>query len=534
MCMAINFINEKKYNWKVERIDSMYAAYIGRHQSINKLLMYFKQKDSPKISEIQEITNSMTGNFAIVVETDDWIFGLVDRIAGFQIFYRNTPTGCILSNSPRRLLSEGQERFTSDLSSITELKMAGYLTNNKTMDKNIFYLCAGEMLLCNKKSHRYKINNYFKFYSPRVREKSDALLIKELDDVTNLIIQRNIKDSHGKTIWVPLSGGLDSRLIVCKLKQLGCDNFRTYSYGVPGNFDALRAKKIASILGVQWEFISTTPLEAREYFLSQDRKEYWTFSDCMSVVPNLHGMFALKKLIESGQMKPGDVVINGQSGDFVTGQHIPILKKSSANNEVLINNILKKHYSLREDMCEEEMSIELMRDKIKESLGEHQNVTSYQELAKSYEYWEWKERQTKRVVNGQHNYDYFKLNWELPLWDLEYLEFWVDLPLHQKIDRRLFVKYLNEMNFYNLFNGTDKFMSRWPINRVYIQFFGNILSKIFGKKISNLYYKRLDWYSQYQYIYALTEKDEYNRHWRYYRGPYPYMINTWISENLKK
>ncbi len=532
--MVNQFINDKKYNWKIGEINSIHFAYIGRYKSVYKLLAYLKQEDVPKLSEIKKILKEMTGNFSVVVESDNWLLGLVDRISGYRLFYKNDQSGCILSNSPRQLMNEGKKLLIPDPSSITEIKMAGYLTGNRTMDKDIFQLRAGEVLLCNKDARSYTVNSYFEFYSQNIREQSNNVLIEELDSITDVIIKRNIEDANGNTIWVPLSGGLDSRLIVCKFKQLGYDNLRTYSYGMVGNFDAIRAKEIASVLGLQWDFVPTSSTESQNFFLSNERKKFWDFADGLSVIPNLHGMFALKSLINSGKMKQGDVIINGQSGDFVTGQHIPIMPEQEASHTTLLNRILEKHYSLREDLFLDHESLELMKQKIEDTLGKYQNIDSYQELAKIYEYWEWKERQVKRVVNGQSNYDYFGMNWELPLWDLEYMEFWVDLPLHQKVDRRLFVEYLNKMDFYGLFNKRTKFMSRWPINRIYIQFFGNMLSKTLGKKVSGAYYKKLDWYSQYQYIYALTGKSEYKRHWMNYKGPYPYMTNIWMSENIER
>ena len=43
----------------------------------------------------------------------------------------------------------------------------------------------------------------------------------------------------------------------------------------------------------------------------------------------------------------------------------------------------------------------------------------------------------------------------------------------------------------------------------------------------------MDWYSQYQYLYALTGRDEYNRKWHKYNGAIPYMTDVWLNENIK-
>ena len=93
--MNNRFINDKRYNWKVKKTDYMYVAYIGRYQSVKKLLVYLEREDAPKLSSIKKILKTMTGNFAIVVETDNWLLGLVDRISGYRLFYRNNQNGCI-------------------------------------------------------------------------------------------------------------------------------------------------------------------------------------------------------------------------------------------------------------------------------------------------------------------------------------------------------------------------------------------------------------------------------------------------------
>jgi len=531
--MFDRFINNEKYNWKVENIGNISVGYIGRYKSIYKLLVYFKKENTPKISEVKKIINQMTGNFAIVVETNHWLFGLVDRIGGYRLFYRNNNFDFKLSNSAHNLIKKNSGNHSCDSDSILELNMAGYLTGNRTINDSIFQLTAGNMVFFDKDKSNFKIDSYFEFYASKIRQQNDDLLVDELDDITDKIIARNIEDANGKTIWVPLSGGLDSRLIICKLKKSGYDNLRTYSYGVVGNFDAIRAKDISSILGVQWDFLPTSVEDARKFFLSQERKDYWNFADGLSVVPNLHGMFAIKKLIDTAEMKAEDVVINGQSGDFISGQHIPIIKEQEVNNNGLINQILKKHYSLRGDLFSDNKSVESVKYRIRESLGGMQYIENYQEFAKSYEYWGWKERQVKRVVNGQCNYDYFGLNWELPFWDLEYLQFWVDLPLQKKIGRRLFVEYLIKNNFYGLFNDKTTFMSRWPRQNLPIQFAGNFIKKIFGNDVSSKYYKKLDWYSQYQYLYALVGQNEYQSNWKNYKGPIPYMVDVWLNENLE-
>ena len=70
--------------------------------------------------------------------------------------------------------------------------------------------------------------------------------------------KRIVEDTSNKNVWVPLSGGLDSRLVICKLKEHGCENLRAFSYGPPGNYEASAARHVAEVLKVPWVFVPDT------------------------------------------------------------------------------------------------------------------------------------------------------------------------------------------------------------------------------------------------------------------------------------
>ena len=84
-----------------------------------------------------------------------------------------------------------------------------------------------------------------KFLTSSSKKKLDVKTIeKRLDEILNEVFIKIIRKNKNKKIFVPLSGGLDSRLVLSKLIELGAKNISSFSYGNPYNSDAMRAKEL--------------------------------------------------------------------------------------------------------------------------------------------------------------------------------------------------------------------------------------------------------------------------------------------------
>jgi asparagine synthase (glutamine-hydrolysing) len=526
---AVNI--DTQYGWKTTRKGQLQIHAIGRQESIEKVTRHFDKEGVPDLKRLANIFEELEGCYGLVVENKNWVLAVVDKIRGYPLFYSEQETGMFFSNSARLILGSNKNSFL-DNTSLIELQMAGYVSGANTLYNNVKQIQAGEFIFWDKRlAEKIKIN-YFSFYVPETLKTSHKSQIEELAEITDTIFKRTVADIGSKKVWVPLSGGLDSRLVLCKLKEHGCENLHAFSYGVPNNYEASVAKHVAKVLDVPWVFVPDSMKMSRDFFYSKTRKNYWEFADELQVIPNLHQICSLIKLIESDKIKPGDVLINGQSGDFIAGQHIPEFS-GKYNENILIKKIIAKHYKHRQDLLIPE-NIICMQEKILDIVHEHTNSTilDEQEFAKQYELWEWRERQAKRVVNGQRNYDFLGLGWELPLWDCEYLNFWRMVPVTQKKKRSLFVDYVEHNNFYGLFKDYKPLLSRWPGNRILIQFLGNGLKLLLGSNISRFYYEHLDYFSHYSYLYAQLTYPQYFQLCGNYKSPIAFYTMQWMKENL--
>ena len=126
---------------------------------------------------------------------------------------------------------------------------------------------------------------------------------------------------------------------------------------------------------------------------------------------------------------------------------------------------------------------------------------SITEKADLYENWEYYERQVKYVVNGQRTYDYFDLNWYLPLWDGEFVKFWTKVPKKFRYKQNLYLSYLKQWNYKGLFNNNWKVISFTGIVGIMIKLISftlNFSSFLFKKNILLQYF---DYFSRYGFAY---------------------------------
>jgi asparagine synthase (glutamine-hydrolysing) len=519
------------YAWESIEQGAISACYIGRKMSIAKFLEGLPATESPATELISSSLISLDGHFAAIIEGPGWGMAVVDKVASYPVFYVATDQKFMISNSARRLWRESRIGECNP-EALLELHMAGYVTGADTLFRGLRKLRAGEILFWRADSGGPRQIRYYKFYSQHLRGECETTLIDEVDSLTNAIIDRNIADANGRKVIVPLSGGLDSRVILAKLKARGCPNLRTFSYGVPGNYEARVAQQVAETLGIPWEFVPTTRKQANHFFHSDRRREYWEFADGLHVIPNLHTLLALEELERRGRFRGGAVMINGQSGDFITGDHIPsTIQDGPSGRQALYANIIRKHYADRRVLLRNDEVQKAIRRRIDDVIGFDCDLVDPQQYAKAHELWEWQARQAIRVLNGQRNYDFLGLRWELPLWEREYLEFWAEIPLEHKLGRRLFRRWLEREDFGGLFRNYHPFLSRWPKQLIWIQHLGRALTLMLGRSVSARYYETLDYFSHYSYLYAAVSYREYLGHCRNYRGIYPYYVDAWEREN---
>ncbi len=448
--------------WRRLSAGALRVDYAGRQASARALAEALDRDGPPDEAGLGALLRSLPGHFAVVVQGPDWWLAAADTVRGYPLYYARSGRTLHLSGCARAV-RDAAGLSGLDETSLREFFMAGYCTGSRTLLPGLSQLQAGEALYRAPGREAHRALRYYLFHSKDFLDADEPELIAELGRATDAVFDRLVDDLAGRTVWVPLSAGLDSRLVAAKLVERGYPHIETFSYGVPGNHEARHAARVAAALDLPWRFVPTTGRAMRAFHESPARRRYWEYADGLSTVPNPQDIVPLSRLRDEGLLGPDAVLVNGQSGDFSCGAHIPrALLEPGADLERLMDLACAKHFALWRDM-RTPGNLALVRERMRAVLaGLDPAPDGPTELAVLHDCWEWQERQAKYVVAGQRIYDFLGLDWRLPLWDLEWMRFWPRVPVAHRLGRGLHCKYLAQWDFRGLFSAPEPVVRHWP------------------------------------------------------------------------
>lgn len=395
---------------------------------------------------IPQLIDRIDGHFAFLWRDAHRTVAAVDPIAAVPLAWRSEGPGkLVFAASARRLLRAGD---TPDGDAALSLGMAGFTFGEATLFPAVRRLGAGCCLIHRRGQDGPDLHRYAR-YLPRPDGGADGdppARRRALADLTLGVMEKTLRGLNGRTIVAPLSAGLDSRLIVSALKELGCDRVVCISYGRRGNHEAAAARRIAAHLGYPWRFIEHTPAQQAQTFASERCRRFVDFADNLAAMPFQQDFHAVETLSGDPDIPADAVFINGQSGDFIAGNHIPGSLAAEPPGD-LFEAAAAKHLSLWGCLKTPE-NLARIQTVFERDLDALAGTARGQIPAFGlYEASEYANRQSKYVVAGQRTYEWFGFDWRLPLWDRALIDFFETASLSEKHGERLYRDMLFEANW---------------------------------------------------------------------------------------
>lgn len=419
-------------------------------------------------AEAAEVLRGLDGQFALIAACGEITLAAADRVRSVPVCYAAEGAGWRIDPIGGRLARRiGLTAF--EPSGEVAFAMAGYTVGRDTLFCGLESLLAGEAVLW-RGGAPTRIAYYRYLPKPELGPRTDpAALRRRLSDITLSLLQDLIERAGKADIVVPLSAGLDSRIIVSGLHALGRKRVRTFSYGLPGNHEAKAARRIAAHLGYPWRFVPMTPGRMRRFFEGELHARYLAYADTAVACPFEQDLAPVSNLLQDGYIAPDALMVNGNSGDFITGGHVPAALHGRAAGPgrdediaVVADALLAKHFRLWTGLAGGTNDATI-RNRL---IAELEAAAAYGPESPPppfalYEAAEFQDRQTKYVINGQRAYEFLGLDWALPLWDRAYLDFWATVPIDLKAGQKLYREMLAGENWGGVW--TDAFTVRQTV-----------------------------------------------------------------------
>ena len=381
----------------------------------------------------------LNGFFAVVQITDGSVFLAVDHVRSLPLFYAVRRTEVFVSDDAHWIREQVRDEEEVDELSVAEFLLTRSVSGRDTLLRSVKQVQAGEAvaLIPTSEGVRMQANRFYEFDHAQTTQPFEELMRRSDLSLTSAF-RRLTAYAAGKTIVVPLGGGLDSRLIMLMLKRTGYDKVVSFTYGRPTNQESEISRKVASELGFSWIFIPYSNDLWRDWYKSKQWSEYSRFANGLCSTPHLQDWPAVWELKRKELVPPDSIFVPGHlPAPNDVGHRLPVewLNERNISVDEMASEICKAYCTLQDWPSHKTLvEPELIR-KI-ESILRPPAVLTPKQAIDYFDRWSWESSWAKFMINSVRVYEFWGYRWWLPLWDLEFVHFWRNLPFELRFEKR--------------------------------------------------------------------------------------------------
>jgi len=434
----ISLLHQNGYAWTDNGRVFVKGFLISEKEEVlreEKLLAYFAACTTKE--QLCQCVKNANGMFSVLIQKEDELLVAVDRLRCFPLFYR-WKKDCLRISDEVDALFDDQEPKCWNNEARAMFSTCGYTVAEDTLIDGVYQSQAGEVL--SFKDNHTERKCYFSFdASPSDIGFEEAK--QQLKSLIDKVGKRMVACLKGRPVAVPLSGGLDSRLLVYLLHKNGYQNVTCFTYGKrKGNDELGRSEKVARHFAYPWKFVDYESVDVSGLLEDEEFLSYCHYASQYSSKFYFSEYFAAKYLMEQSGFDKNTVFIPGHSGDMLAGSHLRSYMNDYSNLNQVCNDLIYNHFNLKETVPEERR---IIRRKLKGQLSVlHSQQPSYSWL---YEFWDLRERQAKYIVNSCKLWEFMGCAYLLPLWDAELTDFFASLPFEYRLCKKLYEDVLWEL-----------------------------------------------------------------------------------------
>jgi len=387
------------------------------------------------IEQEKGFLGTLNGTWGVVITwADGKALAAADRNRKVPLFYAATGREFIIGCSGQEVGRAGNLGEVNETSAL-EFLLAGVVSLADTLWKGVQQLQPGEMVEFNAEGEAsgVRATRYYRYLPSRYSTASESQLQEEFEGLLMTYFTSLVEGMAGRRIYVPLSGGYDSRTVAALLKRCGATDVVCYCYGKLDNPEPKISKQVAEALGYPWRYIEYTGQTWDKWMASPEMREYWRYASKGVSCPVFQDFPAVMTLLKEDGIPEGSVFFAGHSGDMMAGGDIPP-SCLAGDGPSVEDEIFRLHYCFW-PLAAADKKETLMR-KICETVA-----APNQNKAARYELWNGDNKQARYVVNSTRAYEFIGASW-MTFWDNRIVDFFLNLPVEQKFGRRFYLNAL--------------------------------------------------------------------------------------------
>lgn len=404
------------------------------------------------LSSAAEVAADLEGFYAAVVSTPDATYLVTDAARSIPLYYADD--GSIVSDRGR--VVRDSVDASRDPVAESEFLLTRYVPGPETIWAGVASTQPGEIVRLDDDGVTRR--QYWE-YCPGVRTDSPEDSLTMLREGFETALERLECVADGRPVVVPLSGGLDSRLLAAGLAARNHEVVG-FTFGRSGHPDVEVSREVADRLGIRWEFVPYSAAAWYEWYHGEACERYRTRAFGGDALPFLAEWPAVRRLLDERRV-PDDALFCPGHTVATPSERLPVFagepgepggeeqagcgpaddtdrRAVEPTVEALVDYVLERHYTLWE--WDDETFESAARERIRRGLlGDRlpDAITGPETAAAAYERWEWTGRMTTFTNGDLRVYEDAGLEWWLPLWDPAYVRAWERVPLAERRNKQL-------------------------------------------------------------------------------------------------
>lgn len=363
--------------------------------------------------------------FSAVLITDDEILLLADHLRSWPLFYAIQDDQVHVGDDAFTL-AEALGGRALDAGAAAEFLHTGFVLGGRSLLQGVDQVPSGTTVRIDRRSGAVatQLERRLQLRDPAFDDLASftAAFSEALDSAMARLYER----ADGRVIALPLSAGLDSRLLAALLARDGYPNVRTFTYGLPGNAEAQASARIAESLGLPWRQVEHTPEELRRAWTSPSTESFLREASGGASLPHIQDWYAIRALTADGTLPPGSIVIPGHTV-VSSAKDEPLRHGREVTPAAIVDSLRPWHFALR-SRSQRAVRLPSVIHELQTFFTEV-SVDGDRRATMDAVRWFWqRERQAKYILNSVRGYEHAGLEWALPMHELSVWEVYEAAP----------------------------------------------------------------------------------------------------------